>query len=327
MRFAKKAGDKEMRMNETVAIIGAGVSGLTCGVLFAEKGYGTEIFAAEIGSKTTSAAAAAIWFPYDAEPLDAVIAWSLQSLAVFQGLCGVRESGVAMIELRCFARAGDLPIPPWSISLGAKRLTKDSIPKCFSSGFGLNVPRIDTTRYLDYLATRFCKANGHLHEGIRFEHLEDLDREFGVIINCSGTGAAHLVPDPEVEPHRGQVVLVPKIAQQYAVVSDDSPLMYAIPREQDCVFGGTNELSAKRDADPAQTTLIIEECSRVLEIKPPRILGERVGLRPFRRAGICLRAERLRDGRRAIHNYGHGGSGFTLSWGCARAVLDLAETR
>jgi inosose dehydratase len=70
---------------------------------------------------------------------------------------------------------------------------------------------------------------------------------------------------------------------------------------------------------------IVAECSRVLEIEPPEVLGERVGLRPFRRAGVCLRADRLRDGRRVIHNYGHGGSGFTLSWGCAEAVFDVAK--
>jgi D-amino-acid oxidase len=48
----------------------------------------------------------------------------------------------------------------------------------------------------------------------------------------------------------------------------------------------------------------------------------RVGLRPFRTGGVRL--ERA-PGTRLIHNYGHGGSGVTLSWGCAREVADLAE--
>ena len=56
-------------MPESVAIVGAGVSGLTCGVVFAENGYRTVVFAKEVGQQTTSGVAAAVWFPYDAEPL------------------------------------------------------------------------------------------------------------------------------------------------------------------------------------------------------------------------------------------------------------------
>jgi D-amino-acid oxidase len=102
--------------------------------------------------------------------------------------------------------------------------------------------------------------------------------------------------------------------------------MYAIPRGHDCVLGGTNEVSENCNPDPATTRAIVRECSRALEISSPQILTERVGLRPFRRTGVCLSTAELADGRRVIHNYGHGGSGFTLSWGCARAVFALANS-
>ena len=49
--------------------------------------------------------------------------------------------------------------------------------------------------------------------------------------------------------------------------------------------------------------------------------------RPFRPAGPRLEAVRI-DGKKVVHNYGHGGSGWSLSWGCAieAAKLALAES-
>jgi D-amino-acid oxidase len=311
-------------MQEQVAIIGAGVSGLTCGVLLAEAGWPVRIMAEETGPRTTSAVAAAIWFPYDAEPAAAVIAWSLETFEVLRALCAVSGSGVSMLELRQFARAGELEIPPWAMSLGAQRLAPALVPAAFTSGYRLEVPLTDTSRYLDYLAARFRTAGGEMEGGIRFDNLAQVSRDFSLVINCTGVGARTLLPDPEVEPHRGQVAVVAGIPRSYAVVCDDPPLMYAIPRGHDCVFGGTNEVRFDREPDPAASRAIVAECSRVLEIAPPEIMAERVGLRPFRRAGVCLQAEQLDDGRCVIHNYGHGGSGFTLSWGCARAVLERA---
>src|SRR3954463_7456740 len=100
-------------MDHRIAIIGAGVSGLTCGVVLAEHGYKTHLFAAEPPEQTTSAVAAAMWFPYDAEPAGRVIPWALESYEIFRTLGRVPLSGVSLMDLRQFTRAKELPIPWW----------------------------------------------------------------------------------------------------------------------------------------------------------------------------------------------------------------------
>jgi D-amino-acid oxidase len=255
-----------------------------------------------------------------------------------------------MIELLQFSRTGEIPIPDWAIPLGAQRVIQSfpsvmssevacqAVALCegletsltvnssgFKSGYAITVPLMDTTIYLDYLAARFLKAGGAISTNVCFEKLEDVDRKFDLVINCAGIGAHDLVEDPDLEPHRGQVAIVPRLENlSCAIVCDDAPLMYAIPRRNDCVFGGTNDVSSNLAVDPATTDRIVRECSRVLKIERPDVLAERVGLRPFRRSGVRLQRDQLRDGRTIVHNYGHGGSGFTLSWGCAREVLEIA---
>jgi D-amino-acid oxidase len=311
-------------MDRCVAIIGAGVSGLTCGIAFAERGYRTAIFAKHIGQQTTSAAAAAVWFPYHVEPAGKVIPLALETYKVLVDLAQVPGSGVSIIEVRQFSRTGEIHIPDWAIPLGASPVATGLWP-VFKSGFSLHVPLTETTIYLDYLAERFREAGGEIHANVHFENLEDVDSKFDLVINCAGIGARQLVHDADLEPHRGQVAIVPRIeGLSCAIVCDDAPLMYAIPRRNDCLFGGTNELSDNLTADPGTTSRIVAECSRVLNIDEPRVLAARVGLRPFRRSGVRLERDRLRDGRTVVHNYGHGGAGFTLSWGCAREVLELA---
>src|SRR5438105_3513598 len=101
-------------MPKSVAIIGAGVSGLTCGVLFAERGFPVKIFAEQIGTETTSGAAGALWFPYDAKHADKVIPWALATYKVLVDLAKDARTGVSMIELRQYCRTGKIPIPDWA---------------------------------------------------------------------------------------------------------------------------------------------------------------------------------------------------------------------
>jgi len=321
------------------AIIGAGVSGLTCGVVFAEREWKVTILADETGQQTTSAAAAAVWFPYDAEPAEKIIPWALTTYERLRDLSRDPQTGVSMIEIRQFTRIGEIPIPDWAKNLGACRIPTEvgaidpiarghsrdtKVPPTFASGYALTVPLTDTTIYLDYLTDRFRKAGGML-QSTHISKLEEIPPDFDLIINCAGIGARELVHDPDLEPHRGQVAIVSKLDLAQAIVCDDAPLMYAIPRARDCLFGGTNSLGDSREPSPIDTDAIVSECSRVLGIERPRVTAVKVGLRPFRKSGVRLAPEKLPDGRTIIHNYGHGGPGFTLSWACADEVYALAQ--
>ncbi len=170
-------------MNRNVAIIGAGVSGLTCGVVLAERGYRTAILAKETGQQTTSGAAAALWFPYDAEPAEKVIPWALRTFDVLGDLARIPGSGVSIIELRQFSRTGEIQIPDWAIPLGAQAVTHNSLSVMsskverslagnflgFKSGYAITVPLMDTTIYLNYIANRFVVAGGSIAADVHFE--------------------------------------------------------------------------------------------------------------------------------------------------------------
>jgi glycine/D-amino acid oxidase-like deaminating enzyme len=54
------------------------------------------------------------------------------------------------------------------------------------------------------------------------------------------------------------------------------------------------------------------------------VIRTTVGLRPHRDGGFLLQAEKLGD-KTLIHNYGHGGAGMSLAWGCGVLVADLAR--
>jgi glycine/D-amino acid oxidase-like deaminating enzyme len=60
-----------------------------------------------------------------------------------------------------------------------------------------------------------------------------------------------------------------------------------------------------------------------VHVSEDRIIRTVVGLRPFRRSGFVVRAEKLGD-TTVVHNYGHGGGGITLSWGTSQLAVDEA---
>ncbi|HCH37251.1 MAG TPA: hypothetical protein DEU67_04440, partial [Acidobacteria bacterium] len=60
-----------------------------------------------------------------------------------------------------------------------------------------------------------------------------------------------------------------------------------------------------------------------VKVSSDRIIRTTIGLRPVRQSGFVLKSETIGE-KTVIHNYGHGGSGMSLSWGTAHLAVEEA---
>ena len=308
-------------------IIGCGVSGLSCGIRLLEAGYAVRIWARELPPRTTSNIAAAIWYPYKAYPEELVGRWAATAYAEFMRLVEQPETGVIMREgLEIFpAPVGD---PWWRDALpGFRRAAPADLPDGYQDGYAFEAPVIEMPVYLGYLMRRFADLGGRVEQralGSADEALAACD----LVINCAGLGARELVGDGSLLPIRGQVVRVAQVGIERFWLDDYSQggITYIVPRANDCILGGTaDEGREDLTPDPATAAAIVERCVALEpRLRDAAILEHKVGLRPGRPA-VRLEAEQWAPGKLLLHNYGHGGAGVTLSWGCAAEVVGLVE--
>jgi D-amino-acid oxidase len=317
-------------MNECdVVVIGAGVAGLTCAVRLIDEGWRVRVWAASPPERTTSSVAAAIWYPYRVGPVDRVREWGERSFEAFAALAALPETGLRMAPgTELLAPGGDpAMVPAFAAHIPDFRVaTEEEVPPG-RVGWTFTVPIVDTSVYLPWLADRIRRSKVQI-EIRRVASLAEAAEAAPLVVNCSGLGARELAGDAALRPVRGQVVRVENPGLTRFWLDDHNPagLTYIVPRSDDCILGGT----AEDDREDMESDQVEAEATRrrCVGLEPAlaaaRVLGVRVGLRPWR-PEIRLEAEILPGGGRVIHNYGHGGAGITLSWGCADAVVELAN--
>lgn len=310
-------------------IVGAGVIGLTCAVRLQEAGFTVRIVAADPPAATTSAVAGALWMPYRAFPQDRVERWAARSRERFEELRrNEPAAGVGETEFLALLPGG-ARVPWWAEGLppgDVRTAAAGDLPPGYGSGLFARVPLIEAPRYLAWLERRVHERGG-LVERRRLGSLAEAD-DAPLVVNCAGVGAGALADDPTVAPARGQVVHVRPRRPVRAVVDDDGPnaVAYVLPRPDTVVCGGTVEPGDADRTPREQTTRdILRRCTAIEPaLAGCEVLGSAAGLRPIRPA-VRLEAEPRAGGEGAvIHCYGHGGAGFTLSWGCADEVAALA---
>ena len=310
-------------------MIGAGVSGLTTAICLAEAGRTVTVAAAQRSPLITSAAAGAIWGPHLVGMDERVTRWGAVTLGRLTELAADPATGVHLTGgLTASAQQRSDPFG-WVSAMGpassASRCDPAELPAGYATGWRLTAPIVSMPVYLAYLMTRLDRAGGRLREA-EFGSLAEAAALTAapVIVNCSGIGARLLVPDNDMTPVRGQVVVAenPGLSEFFVGVGEDpGDVSYYFPHGDIVVLGGTEEAGSwSLDPDPATAERILRNCAAVEpRLADATVTAHRVGLRPWRPA-VRLEAEALDGDRLLLHNYGHGGAGVTLSWGCALDV-------
>jgi D-amino-acid oxidase len=250
-------------------------------------------------------------------PRELVPGWAVATLDAFRALAADPASGVRELPGTLVSPSADLP-PPTDLFPGVEMRPLDDVPAGYALAVEVVVPLIDMPVYLDYLLARFEAAGGALE----VRRLASLDGLAGTVVNCAGVGARELVGDTAVRASRGQHVIVenPGIDRFFMEPPLGGAWAAWHPHPGYVVMGGVAVTDDwRREPDPAIAEQIVARCAAIEpRLGTARVLEHRVGLRPERAA---VRLERSAGG--VIHNYGHGGSGVSLSWGCAAEVAAL----
>jgi len=313
-------------------VVGSGVVGLTTAITLQRAGWKVRALSATPIESLTSHLAAAVWFPTHAGPPDAVARWGVHTFEVLAGLAEQVGSGVVMRESLALYRFQP-STPHWASAVRDLRpATAQELPAEYAYGLRFTVPLVKMPVHLPWLV-ELLRGLGGILRIVRIASLDEVldDGWSELVVNCTGLAARELAHDPSVYPVRGQIVRVTNPGLTLSMRDEQHPAgrAYIHPRTEDCILGGTlDEHRWDTEVDAAEAASILARCR---EIEPrlidARVLEHVVGLRPARPTVRVEESVTGTDQARLLHNYGHGGSGITLGWGCAEDVLRLAMAR
>jgi D-amino-acid oxidase len=219
-------------------------------------------------------------------------------------------------------------------------------------------PTIDTDVCIRFLKTLVAAKGAELVTrtitGDLFHQEATLRAEFSAdaIVNCTGLASTELAGDESCYPIRGALIRVindgndfPKLDHALTITADaatPSEIVFLVPRNDDILLIGGITEPHEYELDLTLDTPIIKRMRARCESFLPSLEDARLdpeyplaqGLRPFRQRNVRvereLRSHCQADNEsplvsRIVHSYGQGGSGWTLSFGCASDVLALIE--
>jgi D-amino-acid oxidase len=315
-------------MTHRVSIVGAGVIGLSIAhELAVAGGYDVTVVAEQDALASVSSVAAAVWFPYKSGESPSLVHWLRRARTRFEELAAADPTaGVDLREGTVVERVA--AADRWWLAAipRSREATTGELPSGAVAGVRAVVPVISTSHYVAWLR-RKC-------EGLGVEFIEgtviSIDELAGqadadAIVVAAGIGSGPLLGDDSVFPIRGQIVRLANPGLTNWIVDDnfDGGMTYVVPRRADIVCGGiAEEGSWDVGISPETEEAILHRAmSLVPELVGLPIVSRAAGLRPARAAMSLEHVEGYAVP--VVTCYGHGGSGVSLSWGCAEAAAEL----
>lgn len=310
-----------------ITVIGSGVIGLTSAHELAKAGHRVTVIYDQPLFESVSSVAAAIWFPYHSENSEAADRLLRHSLARFEELSSIPETG---IDLRYGLNIDHLPDSDrsWTkIVKDTSEAPKEDLPDGADSGVYATLPIITMTTYLGWLREQVAALDVSFVQDTVTDLSQLKDSADLVVLAAGLRGGELLGDDDSVYPIRGQVVrLANSTGLTDWLCDDDYPegVTYIIPRRDDIIVGGTDTANDwNREVEPETAAAILARAAKLVPgLEDLEVLEHKVGLRPARQK---IRLERVQgQAVPVIAAYGHGGAGVTLSWGTAQRVVALA---
>ena len=326
-------------MKHHIAIVGAGIIGMTNAILLLENDFKVTVFSKDKPLETNSDAAVATWYaPDDSKPF--LQQCCLESLSEFyEKIKKEPLSGVEIIsEILYFSDEEAFKKSVWAKET-LKKLVNLSNPPTqqikiseFPFSVLVHVPLINPTIYRSFMLEKFEKLGGKLNIK-KVASLDELTDTYDIVINSAGWEAKYLTQDSSVHPVRGQTEtmrMTKDFKNDYSLnIEALSAYIVFRPSSFDCVAGTTYQMGDSykgiRETDKQE---IFKKVSAFF----PSIKG----VEAVSKAGIrCERSDvriETEEGDNAgkksliVHCYGHGGSGFSASWGSAFKVLEHCKS-